>query len=37
MGKGKKKSTARSIWIVLSVALVAGLFGFWFIRGRNEN
>lgn len=36
MGKGKKESTARSIWIVVSVALLASLFGFWFIRGRNE-
>jgi hypothetical protein len=36
MGKGKKKSTARSIWIVVAVALIASLFGFWFIRGRNE-
>jgi len=36
MGKGKKKSSGRSIWIVVSVALIASLFGFWFIRGRNE-
>ena len=36
MGKSKRKSTARSIWIVVSVALLASLFGFWFLRGRNE-
>ena len=35
MGKRKKESTARSIWIVVVVALIASLFGFWFFRGRN--
>ena len=36
MDQKETKSSGRSIWMMIAVALLASLFAFWFIRGRQE-
>jgi hypothetical protein len=34
MDREETKSSGRSLWMMIGVALLATLFAFWFVRGR---
>lgn len=36
MSREKDGSSHRSVWLMLILAIVAGLFAFWFLRARES-
>ncbi len=36
MNSKKTKTSGRSIWVMVALALLAGLFALWFVQGRQD-